>query len=108
MMEEPERTFRALGSIPNSGDPKLTLYNFSVLRRLAAIALLWGTIVHAADLTTKLAHIMRRRSATAVAVDVSSGDEERRLQAIGEGDYRESRRSKCSQLSQPCALSDRR
>jgi hypothetical protein len=81
--------------MPNSRDPKLTLYNFSVLRRLAAITLLLGTIVHAADLTTKLAHIMR--SATAVVVDVSSGDEERRLQAIGKGDHRESRRSNCSQ-----------
>ncbi len=54
------------------GDPNLNLYNFRVLRSLAAIVLL-GTTVHAADLNTELAHIMRGRSGTAVVVDVASG-----------------------------------
>jgi cell division protein FtsI/penicillin-binding protein 2 len=44
-----------------------------VLRNLAAIVVLLGTTVHAADLNTELARIMRGRSGTAVVVDVSSG-----------------------------------
>lgn len=55
-----------------NGDPNLKLYNFSVLRILAAIVVLLGTTVHAADLNTKLARIMRGRSGTAVVVNVTS------------------------------------
>jgi cell division protein FtsI/penicillin-binding protein 2 len=61
----------AQSEYPNP-DP-VHLYNFSVLRNLAAIVVLLGTTVHAADLNTKLAQIMRSRSGAAVIVDVSSG-----------------------------------
>jgi cell division protein FtsI/penicillin-binding protein 2 len=44
-----------------------------VLRSLAAIVVVLGTTVHAADLNTELAHIMRGRSGTAMVVDVASG-----------------------------------
>jgi hypothetical protein len=61
----------------NCHDPNLNLYNFTVFRSLAAIVVwlgrLWGTTVHAADLNTELARIMRGRSGTAVVVDVASG-----------------------------------
>ena len=65
----------SLGSVISSNccDPNLTRYNLSVFCRLVAIVVLLGTTVHAADLKTKLAQIMRNRSGTAVVVDVSSG-----------------------------------
>jgi cell division protein FtsI/penicillin-binding protein 2 len=49
------------------------LYNFSVLRSLAAIVVLFGTTVHAADLRTDVQRIMHGRSGTAVVIDVVSG-----------------------------------
>jgi cell division protein FtsI/penicillin-binding protein 2 len=57
----------------NCGHQNRNLYNFSVLRRLAAIVILLGTTLRGADLRTELAHIMRGRSGTAVVVDVASG-----------------------------------
>jgi cell division protein FtsI/penicillin-binding protein 2 len=51
----------------------MNLYNFSVLRRLAALVLLSGSTSHAADLGTEVAHIMQERPGTAIVSDVASG-----------------------------------
>jgi cell division protein FtsI/penicillin-binding protein 2 len=59
--------------VAGSRRTNLKLYNSLVLRSLAAIVLLLGTTVHAADLSTELARIMRGRSGAAVLVDVASG-----------------------------------
>jgi transpeptidase family protein len=46
---------------------------FSVFRTLAALVVLLGATVHAADMNTQLARIMHGRVGTAVMVEVASG-----------------------------------